>query len=103
MPKTNTRRTLTAQFKFQVALDALKELRSVNEIAAEHKVHPSQVTTWKKELREGGALVFERRNGRNRELEEQAQHTERLERTLGRVVVEKEFLLKKYVELGIKP
>lgn len=103
MPKANTRRTLSPQFKFQVALEALKELRSVNEIAAEHKVHPSQVTTWKKELREGGRVLFERRNGRNHELEDQARHTERLERTLGRVVVEKEFLLKKCVEPGIEP
>lgn len=103
MPKQNKRRTLAPQLKFQVALEALKELRGVNEIAAEHKVHPTQVTAWKKELREGGSVLFERRNGKNRELEDQEQHTARLERTLGRVVVEKEFLVKKCRELGIEP
>ncbi|MEZ5328867.1 MAG: transposase [Verrucomicrobiales bacterium] len=82
------------QFKFQVALEALKELRSVNEIAASNKVHPSQVTAWKKELREGGSQLFERKNGKNREFEDQEAHTAELERTLGKIVIEKEFLIK---------
>ncbi|MEZ5330265.1 MAG: hypothetical protein R3F19_34895 [Verrucomicrobiales bacterium] len=63
------RENLLPQFKFQVALEAPKELRSVNEIAASNKVHPSQVTAWKKELREGGSRLFERKNGKNREFE----------------------------------
>jgi len=58
MPKRIIKRTLSPQFKFQVALEGLKEVRSINEIAAANKVHPSQVTTWKKELREGGSLLF---------------------------------------------
>ena len=91
------------QFKFQVALEALKELRSVNQIAAAHKVHPSQVTAWKKELREGGSQLFERKNGKNRELEDQEAHTAELERTLGKIVIEKEFLVKKCKQLGIEP
>ncbi len=103
MPKPIIKRTLSPQFKFQVALEALKDLRSVNEIAATKKVHPSQVTTWKKELREGGSLLFERKNARNRELEDQETHTAELERTLGQIVMEKEFLVKKCKQLGIEP
>ena len=80
-----------------------KGLQSVNEIAAAHKVHPSQVATWKKELLEGGSEVFERKPGKSAELKEQEADTARLERTLGRVVVEKEFLVKKCRELGIEP
>ncbi len=37
------------------------------------------------------------------ERKEHEEHTARLERTLGRVVVEKEFLVKKCRELGIEP
>ena len=103
MPKRSIKRTLSPQFKFQVALEGLKEVRSINEIAAANKVHPSQVTTWKKELREGGSLLFERKNGRNRELEDQETHTGELERTLGQIVMEKEFLVKKCKQLGIEP
>ena len=99
----STRRTLNAQFKFQVALEAVKGLRSTNEIAADYQVHPTQVSTWKKELLESGSALFERKNARNRELEDQERRTAELERTLGRVVIEREFLVKKCKQLGIEP
>ncbi len=50
-----------------------------------------------------GCVLFERKNARNRESEEDKERTDALERTLGRVVVEKEFLVKKCKELGIEP
>jgi hypothetical protein len=53
-------------------------------------------------LSEGSAL-FERKNARNREFEADQEHTDAQERTLGRVVVEKEFWVKKRKELGIEP
>lgn len=99
----SSRRTLNAQFKFQVALEAVKGLRSTNEIAADYQVHPTQVSTWKKELLESGSALFERKNARNRELEDQERRTAELERTLGRVVIEREFLVKKCKQLGIEP
>lgn len=61
------RRTLAAQFKFKAAVEALKGIRSINEIAAENQVHPTQVAARKKELREGGSSLFERKNARNRQ------------------------------------
>jgi transposase-like protein len=94
MPKRNTRRNHTPRFKFRVALGAAKGLRSINEIAAEHKLTPSQVTARKKELLSEGSALFEQKNARNRESEAEQERTEALERTLGRVVVEKEFLIK---------
>jgi transposase-like protein len=103
MAKRNQRRTLTAKFKFKVALEALKGLRSINEIAAEHKVAPTQVSAWKKELLDGGDSLFERKNARDDEKKEQEKRTEQLERTLGQIVVEREFLVKKCRELGIEP
>ena len=103
MPKQSKNRSHSARFKFQVALEAIKERRSINEIAAGYKIHPSQVTTWKKELREGGSQLFERKNGRDRDAEDQEAHTAELERTLGKIVIEKEFLVKKCKQLGIEP
>lgn len=103
MAKRKKRRTLSPQFKFQVALEALRAIKSIHEIAAEHEVHPSQVTTWKKELMDSGSAVFERKNARSEEQEQLQERTDELERTLGRVVVEKEFLIKKCKQLGIDP
>ena len=103
MPKRSKRRTLSPRFKFQVALEAAKGLKSINEIASENKVAPSQVTAWKKELLSDGSSLFTRKNARNVEAEEHEERAASLEQTLGRVVVEKEFLVKKCKELGIEP
>lgn len=53
------RRQFSAKFKFQVAVEALKELKTINEIASAHEVHPTQVKQWKKQLQEGGVEVFD--------------------------------------------
>ncbi len=41
------------------ALDAVRGLKTVSELAALHKVHPSQITAWKKQLLEGAGTLFE--------------------------------------------
>ena len=102
MPKQKTRRIHSPRFKFRVALEAAKGLSSINEIAADHKLAPSQVTAWKKELLSEGSVLFERKNAKNHAAEAEEERTDALERTLGRVVVEKEFLVKKCKELGIE-
>ena len=42
------RKKHTAQFKAKVALDALKEKKTANQLCSEHEVHSTQVTQWKK-------------------------------------------------------
>ena len=53
-----TRRRFTADFKAKVALEALRGDRTVQEIAAKHKVHPNQVGTWKRQAIDGLGEVF---------------------------------------------
>ena len=103
MPKKSTRRTLSAQFKFRIALQAIKGNDSINEIAARENVHPTQVSTWKKELEDGGSALFERKNARNGEREDAETHIASVERALGRTIVERDFLVKKCEQLGIVP
>ena len=49
---SNKRRQHSAALKAQVGLEALKNLDPVQAIAAKHKVHPTQVNLWKKEVAE---------------------------------------------------
>jgi transposase-like protein len=46
--KRRRRKRHGADFKARVALEALKEQRTVNQIAALYEVHPVQVGQWKK-------------------------------------------------------
>lgn len=52
------RRQFSSQFKFTVALEAVKGLKTVNEIASEYNVHPAQVGTWKSSNSKYGSVGF---------------------------------------------
>lgn len=53
------RRLCEASFKARVALYAVGGFKTAIELAALHKVHPSQITAWKKQLLEGAGTLFE--------------------------------------------
>ena len=63
------RRRFTAVFKARVALEALREEKTVQSIATRHQVHPNQVSQWKRKVREGLAEVFE--GGRSKRIIEE--------------------------------
>jgi len=52
------RRKFSDQFKAKVALEALRGDRTIQEIAAKHRLHPNQVNTWKKQAIDGLSGVF---------------------------------------------
>ena len=52
------RRKFSDWFKAKVALEALRDDRTIPEIAAKHMVHPNQVSTWKKQAVDGLSGVF---------------------------------------------
>lgn len=87
------RRQFTAKFKFQVALAALKGLQTINEVASQHAVHPTQVKQWKKQLQEQGAEVFNEQPAK--EQQAQAENEANLYEQIGRLKVELEWLKKK--------
>ncbi|MCL5952227.1 MAG: transposase, partial [Chloroflexi bacterium] len=39
--------------KAQIVLEALREEKTIAQIAAEHKVHPNQIYKWKTEVLQG--------------------------------------------------
>jgi transposase-like protein len=88
MPK----KRYTAAFKAKVALEAIKGVKTISEIASEYEVHPAQVSQWKRQLRDGLEDVFTdpRRSGRSEEKEK-----DRLYQEIGRLKVELDWLKKK--------
>jgi len=53
------RRRISPEVKARVALAAARGERTINEIAAQFEVHPTQVSQWKRQLLDGAAELFE--------------------------------------------
>ena len=54
----STRRRFSTEFKAKVALEGLRDDKTIQEIAARHKVHPNQVSVWKQRAVAGMKEVF---------------------------------------------
>ena len=52
------RRKYDAQFKAQVALEAIKERETLNELAARFELSPVMISRWKKEFIDNSAAAF---------------------------------------------
>ena len=95
------RRHLTAEFKARVATEALRGEKTIQQIAQENDIAPTQVSAWKKELEERMCEIFERKNASDKQLKHHEKRGSHLERKIGQLVIEKEFLEKKCEQLGI--
>ncbi|QDU66227.1 hypothetical protein Pla86_12930 [Planctomycetes bacterium Pla86] len=82
-------------------MEALKGIKPVHQIAAENEIHPVQVSQWKKELAERVGEIFERKNARSDEAVDDKRRIAALERKLGQVIIERDWLSEKSKELGI--
>ena len=89
----NERRNHSDGFKAKVALEAVKGDKTINEIATHFKVHPNQVTIWKRELLAALPEVFNRKRGRKKKRGNDPDKDELL-REIGRLKMESDYLKK---------
>ena len=87
-----TRRRFTGDFKAKVALEALRGDRTIQEIASRHKVHPNQVSTWKRQAMDGLGTVFS--NGPDKARIDHDDEVHDLHAKIGQLTVERDFLAK---------
>ncbi len=85
-----TRRRFTADFKAKVALEALRGDRTIQEIAAKQKVHPNQVSTWKRQAMDGQGAVFS--NGADKARVDHEDEVRDLHAKIGELTVVNDFL-----------
>ena len=93
------RQSFDKAFKAKVALEALREALTLQEIAKKYGVHPNQISLWKKQVIENLPEIFERPNKKSEsERQSENQYDEAL-KTLGAMKIENEYLKKKYKQL----
>jgi len=92
------RQQYSAEFKAKVALEAIKGLRTVNEIAAHYEVHPTQVAQWKKQALDHLRAAFE--NGRKVNERSERELESELYQQIGQLKVELDWVKKKAGLLG---
>ena len=88
------------EFKARVALEALKGVKTIQQIAKDFDIHPVQVSEWKKKMAEGASGVFGPGSGKT-EAEDFERERVQLHAKIGQQAVELDWLTKKSKQLGL--
>lgn len=87
------RKKYSAQFKAKVAIEAVKGEKTINDIAGEYGVHPTQIQQWKKQLLEELPNIFSKK--RANKAKENEELTAQLYQQIGQLKVELDWVKKK--------
>lgn len=87
------RRTFSPADKAKIALEAIKGVHTISEIAQRFEVHPTQVNTWRRELTERLPELFGDKQGAV--AQDQSRLIDELYKQIGQLMVERDWLKKK--------
>ena len=91
--QNNIKRQHSPVFKSQVAIDAIKEVETISQLASKHAIHPTQINKWKKIAQEGITTLFSGKQ--DDELKKKDELIEQLYRKIGQREIELDWLKKK--------
>jgi transposase-like protein len=98
------KRQFTKEFKSKVALEAIKEERTISEIASKFEIHPNLISNWKRQVLNSLPDIFERPNKKSDQEKKQEKEKDLLFKNIGELKVENDFLKKKYRQIyGTEP
>ncbi len=93
MSEKSKRTTFSPEFKAKVGLEAIRGVKTINEIGQEFGAHPGQVSLWKKDILDGAQTLFAGKRGPKPVNDHSA--PERLFSEIGRLKIELDWLKKK--------
>ena len=85
-----SRRKFSPSFKAKVALEAIKDQLTLQEIASKFDIHPTQISTWKREFIENSSKAFEAKS----KADDTDKEKSALYSKIGQLQVENDFLKK---------
>jgi len=94
------RRQHSSALKAKVVLEALRETKTLAQIATEYEVHPTLVTKWKAEVLDNLAALFERGKVLDERREASERKTAELYQEIGRLTTQLNWIKKKS---GLQP
>jgi len=86
------RKQHSAQFKAKVALAALQNEETTAQLASRFDIHPTMISTWKRQLLDSAADLFDKNQKSRKQVEGQL---DKLYRQIGQLKVENDFLARK--------
>lgn len=89
------RRTFKSEFKAKVALEAVKEIKTISELAQDYQVHPNQISHWKKEFLANAGKVFDTGKAESEKIKKLEKEKETLIQQIGELSVDINWLKKK--------
>ena len=89
------RKQYTAAFKAKLVLELLKESKSLSQLAAEHKVHPTQLRQWRDAALKELPSLFEKKDQTTDLVASHERQVEELYSEIGRLTTQVAWLKKK--------
>lgn len=93
----SVRKRHTAEFKAKVAVEAIRQQKTTNELTAEYGIHATQISTWKRQALASIPEAFSSHRVK-REASQQGEVDE-LHRQIGQLVAERDWLKKKSLSI----
>jgi putative transposase len=90
----------SAAVKASIVVEALRETKTLAQLAAEHQIHPTLITKWKAEALEGLTQHFQRNTTQTEQAEAQERKISELYQEIGRLTTQVNWLKKKS---GLEP